>query len=268
MGDVLVSIGNLTNLETLAITTTDVFATIRLPDSIMKLLRLRNLYGNVSLPEHLVTAMWNLQVLSVRLWDSQIVRLMVEGKLPSIRKLGLIRVRPRDRWDLEGVLASVYHLSHLQTLKISYFSEHIITLPNSFPETITKISLIGVWLDDGGMEVLGKLAKLWVLKLAHCLSSRGLHIHAHSFPQLQVLKLIGVEVLEEWKVDEGGMPGLRHLVIDGCLKMTMLHLELRSLTALREMEVLRSNFYLADMFQRLQMELGFKLYTRLSSSTY
>jgi hypothetical protein len=87
-------------------------------------------------------------------------------------------------------------------------------LPNSIPETITKISLRQVLLDNSGMEVLEKLPKLLILKLADCLLyPRDLHFHARSFPQLQFLKLES-EYFENWKQDEGAMASLRHLVIE------------------------------------------------------
>jgi hypothetical protein len=139
------------------------------------------------------------------------------------------------------------------------FCKYIIILPNSFPETITKISLTGVRLDEGGMQVLGKLPKLGILKLRYCLCFSGLHIPARSFPELQFLKLREKEI-KEWKQDEGAMPSLRHLVMIQCYKVTMLPSEVRSLTVLQEVKVLYSNKKLANMFQELQEEVGFKLH--------
>jgi hypothetical protein len=204
--------------------------------------------------------MWNLQVLSMPPY-SQIVRLIVEGMIPNIRTLRLNHylLENYEDWDARGLFASLHHLSHLQTLKFRCFCEDIIILPNSFPETITKISLCRVKLDEGGMQVLGKLPKLGILKLQNCLSFSGLHIPARSFPELQFLKLHEQEI-KEWKQDECAMPSLRHLVMTDCYKLTMLHSEVRSLTVLQEVEVLRSNKKLANMFQELQEEIGFKLH--------
>jgi chaperonin cofactor prefoldin len=255
-GDIPASIGNLTNLETLEIIGDH---SKFLPESIMKLPRLRYLCGTVSLPNYLDTALWNLQVLFVEPLDSQIVRLIVEGKLPNINRLGLRDFMGKNDWDIVEALASVHHLSHLQTLKIRYCGKHIISLPNSFPETITKINLSWVTLDEGGMEVLGKLPKLGILKLDNCLSFSGLHVHAPSFPKLQFLKLYEKRI-EKWKQDEGAMPSLRQLVMTHCYKLTLLPSKLWSLTTLQEVEVLMSNFKLANMFQELQMEIGFKLH--------
>jgi hypothetical protein len=252
-GFIPASIGNLTNIETLLIM--DSVRSRCLPDSIMKLPHLRNLCGTMNFSEHLDTTLWNLQVLTTKRPSAQFGDLIVMGKLPNIRNLEL--------WDCDVVdfLASLHHLSHLQILKIIYGGKenNISSLPNSFPETVTKISLWRVRFDDGGIEVLGKLPKLGILKLDGCLSFSGLHVHARWFPELQVLKLYNEEIVE-WKQDEGAMPGLWKLVIEGCSKLTMLPHVVRSLTALQEVAVYNySNSKLSDMFRELQMEVGFKL---------
>jgi hypothetical protein len=252
-GFIPASIGNLTNIETLLIM--DSVRSRCLPDSIMKLPHLRNLCGTMNFSEHLDTTLWNLQVLTTKRPSAQFGDLIVMGKLPNIRNLEL--------WDCDVVdfLASLHHLSHLQILKIIYGGKenNISSLPNSFPETVTKISLWRVRFDDGGIEVLGKLPKLGILTLNGCLSFSGLHVHARWFPELQVLKLYNEEIVE-WKQDEGAMPGLWKLVIEGCSKLTMLPHVVRSLTALQEVAVYNySNSKLSDMFRELQMEVGFKL---------
>jgi hypothetical protein len=118
------SIGNLKNLETIAITTDHVIGDVSvLPDSIIKLTSLRNLQGNVRLPDNfpLVTAWSSLQVLSIidTMNSLQIAHFIVEGKLPNLRKLGLLCGMHSDRIDFKATSPSVHHLSHLQTLNIS-----------------------------------------------------------------------------------------------------------------------------------------------------
>jgi hypothetical protein len=180
------SIGNLTNIETFLIL--DVLGSSCLSDSIMKLPRLRNLCGRVNFSGHLDTTLWNLQVLATVSPSAQFGDLIVMGKLPNIRKLKL--------WDCYVVdfLAILHHLSHLQRLRIMYTGQenNISSLRNSFPETVTKISLWRVRFDDGGIEVWGKLPKLGMLELDSCLPFGHLHVHAHSFPKLQVLKLCDI----------------------------------------------------------------------------
>jgi len=213
-GDIPASIGNLTNIETLLI----MGSGLRCLPSIMKLPRLRNLCGTVNFSEHLDTTLWNLQVLTTVRPSAQFGDLIVMGKLPNIRKLGL--------WDCDALdfLASLHHLSHLQRLSINIFrvKNNISSLPISFPKTVTKISLSRVRFDDCGIEVLGKLPKLGILALSDCLSFSCLHVHARWFLELQVLRLYQDENIVEWKQDEGAMPGLRKLVIVKCFKLTML----------------------------------------------
>jgi Leucine-rich repeat (LRR) protein len=251
-GYIPASIGNLMNIETLLIMDN---GSRCLPDSIMKLPRLRNLCGAVNFSEQLDTSLWNLQVLTTVRPSTQFGDLIVTGKLPNIRKLGL------RYCDVVDFLASLQHLSHLQRLKIIYSGKNSISiLPNSFPEIVTRISLWGVRFDDGGIDVLGKLPKLGILSLNDCLSFSVLHVHARSFPELQVLKLCGEEIVE-WKQDDGAMPGLRKLAIKGCYKLiTMLPSVVRSLTALQEVAMYFCNSELSDMFRGLQMEVGFKLH--------
>ncbi|XP_059443730.1 putative late blight resistance protein homolog R1B-16 [Corylus avellana] len=258
------SIGNLKNLETLAINTQGGAASVFLPHSIIRLTRLRNLQGHVGLPDNfpLVTAWSSLQVLSNITMNSQIVHFIVEGKLPNLRKLGLYNSGAwcLDRIDFKATFPSVHHLSHLQTLNISSFVTGVVKLPDSIPETITKISLKRVDLHNSSMEVLGKFPKLLILKLYCCCLPRDLHFHARSFPQLQSLKL-EEEDFGNWIQDEGAMANLRHLVIKSCPQFTIHSSDLRKSTALREVEVLHCSSSMTNMFKRLQMEIGFKLHT-------
>ncbi|XP_059443902.1 disease resistance protein RPP13-like [Corylus avellana] len=256
-----VSIGNLENLETLTINNMFDEGSVLLPDSIIKLTRLRNLQGYVGLPDNfpLVTAWSSLQVLSNIQIDSQILHFIVEGKLPNLRKLGL--EWDRGSGDIKVTFPSAQHLSHIQKLSISGMENMVKLLPDSIPETITKISLDCVPLDNSSMEVLGKLPKLLKLKLHFCLPSGDLHFHARSFPQLQFLEL-GGRNFGNWIQDEGAMASLRHLVITHCDIITIHSSYLQKSTALREVEVLICNSSVKNMFERLQMELGFKLHIR------
>ena len=108
--------------------------------------------------------------------------LLANKKLPNFLKLGLV-CNCGDE-----CIERIDFPSHLQTLNIKSSVDRV-KLPDSIPETITKISFMYVSLDNNGMEVLGKLPKLLILKLHVCLPYRDLHFHAHSFPQLQFLKL-------------------------------------------------------------------------------
>ncbi|KAB1202000.1 Disease resistance protein RPP13 [Morella rubra] len=255
------SIENLMNLETLDLRGTRLK---HLPEGIFNLQRLRNLYLSRPLPlpkpsDRDFKPLWNLQVLSTVSFDSENVYLIADGKLPKLRKLGLCFQSDEGVSNAVDVLASLHHLRHLQTLKIMNCSE-VLILPNSFPLTISKITLRRVpGLDvSGGMTVLGNLPNLRVLKVISC-DLRSLDVTAGSFPQLEVLILEGLSIWE-WIPGKGAMPGLKHLVLQSCSYWgPSFPGELWNLTALRNVKVLGSSLFLETWFQELQMKLGFTL---------
>ncbi|KAF5455636.1 hypothetical protein F2P56_025189 [Juglans regia] len=254
------SIGNLTNLETLDLRGTFLNS---LPIGIWKLRNLRNLYmsGPVSLPNQSDTeikALSNLQLLSTVSLDAQTVRPIVEDKLPNVRKLGIWFASNESNSEAVHALASLQHLRRLRKLKIINCSV-ILSLPNSFPETITKITLRQVCLEDGDcMKVLGNLVNLQILKLQSCLLSSQLYIFGDSFPALIFLKLENLRI-KEWKQGEGAMLGLRHLVVDRCFELNMLPWKLCNLINLREVEVLESILVSVKVLQALQMKAEIKV---------
>ena len=178
---------------------------------------------------------------------------MGQGKFPGVKNLGIYcsGIRCRE-W---GFLPNLQHLSYLQTLKIVNFS-WLPTNENSFPSTITKISLIYAGINN--MKVLGSLPRLQILKLYKCTIYGKLHVIADSFPGLEVFKLDNLK-MEEWKQGRGAMPRLRHLILKKCTGLTMLPGELCNVTSLRDVEVLWTTLKLVGMFQELQTKIGCKL---------
>uniref|UniRef100_A0A7N2LM41 Uncharacterized protein n=1 Tax=Quercus lobata TaxID=97700 RepID=A0A7N2LM41_QUELO len=252
---------NLPSLETLdARRCTQKF----LPTEIWKLQRLRILYllGPVTIPAPVdtdVEALRCLQVLSTIVVDAQTASFIIQGKFPNLRKLGICytlrnaaKVRPQE------ALASLHHLRHLENLKILLCRE-LPASPDSFPLTITKITLVDA--DLNVLIVLGNLPKLRILKLEDTCenNNQSLRLIAGSFPKLEVLKLDHLSI-KEWKLGRGAMPSLRHLVIKKCRWLTILpQQELCGMTSLRDVEVLWTTFKLTGMLQELQKNIEFKL---------
>ncbi|KAG7971462.1 hypothetical protein I3843_07G134900 [Carya illinoinensis] len=194
------SIGNLTNLETLDLRGTFFNC---LPNGIWKLRHLRNLY--MSGP----------------------------AKLPNVRKLGIWFASNESNSEAGHALASVQHLHRLGKLKIINCSE-ILSLPNSFPETITKITLRQV-----------------------CLLSSQLYIFGNMFPALIFLRLENLRI-KEWKQGSDAMQNLRHLVIDRCYELTTLPLVRYFSPLLQEVEVLESNLRAAMTLKLAWLNYVFK----------
>jgi hypothetical protein len=110
------------------------------------------------------TTLWNLQVLSTVSLNPRTANYIVRAKLPNVRKLGLWFKPDQSNYDVADVLKSIVNLGKLRILKIINSSDQ--TLPNSFPSTITKITLEQVCLRASGfMLELGTLPNLQILKL-------------------------------------------------------------------------------------------------------
>ena len=263
------SFGNLRNLEILFIKGRDTVLDYQVSGiaGIFQLQRLRKLYLKdfLPLPCHLDEVLRNLQVLSTSTccYDGEQTFPLALDKFPCLRELTIRFIYKQLNSDesekTEEFLNSLKHLVDLQILKLELFP----ILPSalsSFPLTITQITLNYVSLrEGGGMTVLGNLPNLRILKIKRCGIS-NLHILGDSFPRLEVLKLRDLELVEEWKQEEGAiLPCLRYLVIEGCLKLTKLPPELWSLTALQKVEVLRPNPELERMLRELQMTVSCKL---------
>ncbi|KAK8706226.1 hypothetical protein V6N13_049800 [Hibiscus sabdariffa] len=107
-----------------------------------------------------------------------------------------------------------------------------------FPSSITVIRLNECCLMEDPMPTLEKLRNLMILEL-DCTSSLGEEMvcSAPHFPKLESLSLRWLTYLEEWKVEEGAMPALRHLEIDRCKKLKMLPDGLRFITTLQELKI-------------------------------
>ncbi|KAK1256552.1 putative disease resistance protein [Acorus gramineus] len=87
--------------------------------------------------------------------------------------------------------------------------------------------------------MLGKLPSLRFLQIFP--SSGDEHgiwqMKKGDFPQLQVLKLYGVSIIQEWTVDDGALPQLQRLHIDCSPDLKMLPDGLRHISTLRQLSL-------------------------------
>ena len=254
------SICNLWNLETLDIRNSkpkesSTNKSLLLPKGIRKLKRLRHLFldGPISLASEV--ALPNLQVLTGIAMDRDTEEAFAKARFPSLRKLVLYRMQSE-------LLSSLQPLRHLQTLKI--YELFGVSSPSSFQLTITKITLVGANLSAAVMRMLGSLTSLRILKVGgkpQQGTSNFLNWDEGSFLHLEVFKMKYMKVLE-WTMGKGAMPNLQRLVIERCDICCMSPDELRSLTALRDVEVLYPHRGLKRMLHlwQLHMRDGCKLH--------
>ncbi|CAN6924277.1 unnamed protein product [Brassica oleracea] len=105
-----------------------------------------------------------------------------------------------------------------------------------FPSRITRLSLEFCSLVEDLMPVLEKLSQLKFVTLgSHSFLGRRMVCSAGGFPQLQKLELFGLVELEEWIIEEGSMPLLHTLQIDGCKKLNKLPDGLQLITSLKKL---------------------------------
>ncbi|KDP43877.1 hypothetical protein JCGZ_20887 [Jatropha curcas] len=159
----------------------------------------------------------------------------------------------------------VVNLKHLQSLRLKSFDEsgqpwdvHLQSLSgnvelsdiylvgklrnqdliSNFPQSLTEVTLSASGLIEDPMQTLEKLPKLRIVGLfSKSFSGKKMLCKDGGFPKLEVLKLWELELLEEWNMEKGAMPSLKHLEIRHCINLKMLPDALRSIDTLREVKL-------------------------------
>ncbi|KAK6946328.1 NB-ARC [Dillenia turbinata] len=138
---------------------------------------------------------------------------------------------------------SLEQLSHCQNLSKLYLNgkitEKLVQLQQQLPPNLTKLTLFRSKLrEQDPMAALEKLPFLQFLRLGS-FSYRGTLMtgSANGFPQLQHLEIEYLTELEEWSLEEGAMPHLKHLRIWECSKLRMIPEGLKFITTLQELKI-------------------------------
>lgn len=119
------------------------------------------------------------------------------------------------------------------------------------PTSLSKLILVDSELYQNPIEVLEKLPNLRFLRLGRdSFVGSEMVSSAHGFPKLDTLEFHGLTEVEEWRVKEGSMPILRTLTIDSMNNLNMIPEGLRSVTTLRELNILSMK---ASFEKRLQV---------------
>ncbi|TYH42178.1 hypothetical protein ES332_D11G045800v1 [Gossypium tomentosum] len=250
------SISSLRNLQTL-----DVAANLHLkiiPNVIWKLIKLRHLYmcGHKYGGPLRVDTLLHLQVLSeinVEKWMQN-----NPAKLTSLRKLGI-----RGNFSFKATeifnsilalvqLQSLYlraedadfppltQLSALQNLIKLHIRGTVRKLPSSheFPPNLSQLTLEHTHLKQDSVRVIENLPRLLILRLkAHSYDGQKMTISINGFPQLEFLEFHSLESLEELNLEEGAVLRLRSFRIINCVNLKMLPEGMKSLGALRELDI-------------------------------
>ncbi|KAK2997672.1 hypothetical protein RJ639_025893 [Escallonia herrerae] len=234
------SIANLQHLQTLTV----VAPLIHRPQvNFWKMRNLRHFYFNgdtVVPPEDGVndrdSCLSNLKTLSCISPDSCKGSVLFE--MPNLVKLGIYGDFGKH---IDSAFETLSGLTALQKLKLvrDRRYERLARLPcwQKFPPTLVKVTLSRTQLSVDPMEQLGQLPNLRVLKLIDsAYDGKELNCSSSSFPQLEVLKLVNLEI-SRWCVSTGSLPSLRSVVINRCEGLAALPYSLKDLSTLREMQL-------------------------------
>ncbi|CAL5377207.1 unnamed protein product [Camellia sinensis] len=154
----------------------------------------------------------------------------------------------------QSLLRQLLGCHHLRKL---YLDGSLNKLPDQFPPNLTKLTMWNTKLEDDPMPTLEKFPNLRTLYLyddayigKEMVCSSGPSsisgggggggyggCDGGGFPKLIFLQLWNLPNLEEWRVEQGAMPCLFHLVIAGCEKLKEIPDGLRFITTLRELEI-------------------------------
>ncbi|CAJ2662736.1 unnamed protein product [Trifolium pratense] len=285
------SICNLQNLQTLCFEQSTLYfgIPISFPYGIIKLKHLTHVHtdgpivlrGSSSKLDGEV--MWRLQTIGFIALDKKTTYLIEKGSFPKLRTIRVlifkgdvptmllclqklmhlneleIELFVRINRNMEEMLQSMKHLTHLSILKITYLP-NLVTHVVMFPPNITKLALVRIGhLNDDGMKVIGSLAKLQIFILTGLSYGSGdsgscfdFNFAQDGFPQLQEFQMANFPI-RNWKLANGSMSRLQILTVDNCPVLDSLPSELWSLTTLRKVCVRKPSDAMAAMLQNLEV---------------
>uniref|UniRef100_A0A7N2LLV7 NB-ARC domain-containing protein n=1 Tax=Quercus lobata TaxID=97700 RepID=A0A7N2LLV7_QUELO len=159
----------------------------------------------------------NLQILRSGFVDEDNPLKDAFNMMTNLQILDLAFHQPQDLY--------VDHLSGLKYLSsLSLFGKlndpSTIINTTALPQSLTDLTLSASGLSDDPMPQLEKLHKLECLTFySASYTGKSMFCSKGGFPQLQVLKFIMLQELEEWHVEEQAMPTLKKLEFRSCKKL-------------------------------------------------
>ncbi|WMV23255.1 hypothetical protein MTR67_016640 [Solanum verrucosum] len=227
------SIGNLKNLQTLAVVNKS-RSFCQLPPKTVDLINLRHLVAWYSEPLERISKLTSLQVLKgvcCDQWED-----VDPVDLVNLRELSMHYIS--DFYSLNNISS----LKNLSTLTLSSELDHLSRFPsleflNScqklqklwlkgrinklplFPNSITIMLLWKSRLTEDPMPILGMLPNLRNLELDGAYEGKEIACNDNSFSQLEFLTLKYLYNLERWDLGTSAMPLIKGLHIYGCPKL-------------------------------------------------
>ncbi|KAK9987894.1 hypothetical protein SO802_028133 [Lithocarpus litseifolius] len=160
-------------------------------------------------------------------------------QIPTWFELNRLRVLKvwNDEWAQGAMQMLISRCPLVEKLNLI---DHMKKLPEAhhFSPNLAKLTLQWTCLEEDPMPTLEKLPNLKILRLFYAsFVGKDMVCSKERFPLLQYLLLKRLYDLEEWRVEEGAMPSLCHLIIDSCYKLKTIPDGLRFVTTLQELKV-------------------------------
>ncbi|KAH7833282.1 hypothetical protein Vadar_004749 [Vaccinium darrowii] len=228
-------IGNLHTLQTLELDESKRLP-IQLPKEVCKAEQLRHLIGYFKWSSR-VDNLQNLRTLRTVVVEDQVEfnpmglinlrelgvhyvsegdnRLITLDSIGGLRSLQSLRVGVSEQTgNLEVHLHPLSHCQHLVQLSLLTNSQTILKLPTEVLPNLKYLLISEGRFTEDPMPMLEKLPKLTVLVMLWCHLTELVYSSAGGFPQLQILQIVWC-VMNQFQVEEGGMPVLKGLLIEG-----------------------------------------------------
>ncbi|GAY65358.1 hypothetical protein CUMW_240490 [Citrus unshiu] len=234
------SIGNLQCLKTMVASGNSCW---KLPSQISKLHQLRHLIAR-PLGHLQVSTLTNLQTLkyvNFQQWDAVDARNLINLQELEIREIPytnmnfILQVNSLRSLTLQTDTAfnTLLPLSRCPNLIKLKLEGKINILPRSsdeFPPNLSVLVLYGSLLKEDSIPILEMLPSLTILHLGNdSFSGKKMVFSMAGFPQLQVLRLSWLRLLETLVVESGAMPRLKYFSIEDCNNQLMVPERLRML---------------------------------------
>ncbi|KAI3957585.1 hypothetical protein MKW92_027749 [Papaver armeniacum] len=122
-----------------------------------------------------------------------------------------------------------------------------------YPPNLSKLILRWSNLEKDPMETLQYLPNLKLLELYCAFTGEEMVCSTKGFPQLQVLRIRSIVHLKKWTIDQGGMPCLKELELDGLENLSILPEGLRFITTLKKLTI---GYEMPTIAERVVREVG------------
>ncbi|XP_059289011.1 toMV resistance protein Tm-2(GCR236)-like [Lycium ferocissimum] len=181
-------------------------------------------------PEWLCKVGPNIRRLAVSGASKETINVLNNQNNAIFEKLENLRLSNDTTHDISSEIFTLSGCPNLLKVHLDvFFSPSMLPSFEHFPPNLIKLTLLKNRLTEDPLQTLNKLPKLKILKLDFdCYIGKTMDCDG-DFCQLEVLRIRGLDNLEELMMDGVGMPRLRKVMIDRCEQLKSIPESLQNL---------------------------------------